>query len=234
MASGIGGFAGSSGSRRKSRPYRKHRPLPALIVLCVLTLGAVVVWVNVAVDKNNVADEIRCTPEPTPPEGVELTPLPRDALDEVTPTPPGKIQVTVLNAGGRRGQATATTRSLTEFGFTNTGKPANDPAYPDGEADCHGQIRFGQNGKAAARTVSLLDPCLQLVRDNRADAGVDLVIGTEFGQVRPQRAALDILQRLRTLAGERAGDTAGGEQAATGARPPIDPELMRKARTASC
>jgi len=55
--------------------------------------------------------------------------------------------------------------------------------YTSQNMQCHGQIRFGEAGTATARTVSLLVPCAELVRDSRPDGIVDLALGTAFTAV---------------------------------------------------
>ena len=172
---------------RGARPYRKHKPLPALIVIGVLALGAIIVWINAAVGKGDVDEAVKCDPAASPPPGVTFSTLPHNALDDRAPVPPDKVAVKVLNASSTRGQGGITTTALKELGFTGAGEPANDPAYEGRVAKCRGQIRFGENGVTAARTLSLVVPCAELVQDNRKDASVDLVTGTLFGDIQPAR-----------------------------------------------
>ena len=234
MASGNGGFGLlRRGGSRGSRPYRKHRPLPALALVTTLCVIAAVVWVNVAIDKSSVNDEIRCAPQAAPPVGVTFTPLPHGALRGIAPRPPAEVSVQVLNASSKLGQAGRTTGTLRELGFTQLGKPANDQAYATQEADCHGQIRFGPNGKAAARTISLLEPCLELIKTNRKDAGVDLVIGSDFRDIEPGGKARKVLHKLKSWAAQH-DPSAGGEQAAAPQGPQLDPKTLRAIRDAQC
>ncbi|HVV10064.1 envelope integrity protein Cei [Amycolatopsis sp.] len=226
MASGIG-----FGNRRK-RGYRKRRPLPALIVIAVLGLVAMAVWVRAISSRSDIDELLRCDPAPTPAQGMTYTSLSHSALDDTAPIPPEKIAVKVLNASQARGQASITTESLRELGFTQIGAPENDPAYPNGvEAKCHGQIRFGDNGVSAARTLSLVLPCVELVKDTRADASVDVSIGSGFGDVRPTQQARDVLQQLQAWSAQHPGD--GNEQSA-GSSAVIDPALLSAARNAAC
>ncbi|WP_199431744.1 envelope integrity protein Cei [Qaidamihabitans albus] len=227
MASGTG--FGSRGGK----PYRRHKPLPALIVIAVLGLAAVFVWVNAITSKEDIDAAIRCEPAATPPPGVTYTSLPHDALDGTTPIPPDKVALRVLNANGARGKASITTESLRELGFTRIAAPANDPAYPKLAAACHGQIRFGENGRAAARTVSLIDPCFELIRDNRKDATVDLSIGEQFGDVRPTAEGMQILQRLKTWSAENQ-HVGNNEQSAGPPGPELDPAKLAAARQGYC
>lgn len=232
MVSGIGGISGAGRGGRKSRPYRKHRPLPALIVIGLLGAISVFVWLNVIVNREGLNEAVRCEPEAAPPQGVTYTSLGHDGLDGVTPVPPDKVAVQVLNASEARNGAALTTAALRELGFTETAEPANDPAYEEVQANCRGQIRFGENGRAAARTLSLVEPCAELIRDNRKDATVDFSIGTLFNGVRPRKEGLQILDQLSKWSASQA-DQGGGEQAATPASQ-IDPTLITAARDAHC
>ncbi|WP_019815534.1 envelope integrity protein Cei [Saccharomonospora saliphila] len=230
MASGTAGPRGSGGApgttdRTRSRPYRRRKPLPAVALIALLSVAAVVVWVNAVGSTEDLTEAISCEPAPRPPEDTTYTRVPYDALDETSPVPPGRVAVRVLNANGTRGQASITTEALRQLGFERVAEPANDPAFPAGEADCHGQIRFGANGERAARTVQLIDPCLELVRDGRKDASVDLAIGTDFNGVSPSDDAVAILDRLKTWAERTAGE-GGGEQAAGDDGPVIDQDLL--------
>lgn len=229
MVSGIGGIGGGS---RKSRPYRKHRPLPALIVIGMLGAVAVFVWLNVMVSREGLNEAVRCTPEAVPPAGVTYVSFGHDGLDGTAPVPPGKVAVQVLNANGARDGAALATAALRDVGFTETVEPANDPAYEKSEASCHGQIRFGENGTAAARTLSLVVPCAELIKDNRQDATVDLSIGTRFNGLHPRKEALQILDQLSRWSADQA-DAGGGEQAVAPS-PKVDPALMTAARDAHC
>jgi hypothetical protein len=218
---------------RGARPYRRHKPLPALIVIGVLALGAIIVWINAAVGKGDVDEAVRCDPPASPPPGVTFSTLPHNALDDRAPVPPDKVPVTVLNASSTRGQGSITTTALRELGFTNTGAPANDPAYENREAKCRGQIRFGQNGITAARTLALVVPCAELVQDNRKDTSVDLVTGTNFGDIRPRAEARQILTQLAEWSKAHQGG-GGNEQSAGAQAPVIDQTLLASARDVQC
>ncbi len=218
---------------REAKPYRKRKPLPALIVIGVLALGAVIVWVNVVASRADVEAAVRCDPPPSPQPGVTYTPLSHTALDDRAPIPPDKVAVKVLNASKTRGKGGIVTSSLKELGFDNAAEPGNDPAYETAEAKCHGQIRFGENGMAAARTLSLVVPCAELVKDNRKDATVELTTGTNFGDIRPKAEARKILDQLSQWSKLHQGD-GGGEQAAGGTPPVIDQGLLKAARETPC
>ncbi len=218
---------------RGTRPYRKHKPLPALIVIGVLALGAIIVWINAAVGKGDVDEAVKCDPAASPPPGVTFSSLPHTALDARAPVPPDKVAVRVLNASSTRGQGGIATTALKELGFTGAGEPANDPAYEGREAKCRGQIRFGENGSAAARTLSLVVPCAELVQDNRKDASVDLVTGTLFGDIRPREEARQVLTQLADWSKAHQGG-GSNEQSAAGQAPVIDQTLLASARDVAC
>jgi hypothetical protein len=232
---GAGKVASGFGHARSgSRPYRRHRPIPALVVIAALGLGAVFVWVQALEGTVDIDEKVRCDPAPTPPEGVTFTSVGHDALDDITPIPPDKVPVTVLNASDARGQAAITSEALRQLGFSQVDKPDNDPAYEGATANCRGQLRYGENGEAAARTLSLVDPCMELIRDTRKDSSVDLAIGTGFGDVAPRRAAREILDQLSAWS-QREGDDAGSELANNDDAPPrIDADLLSEARSAHC
>ena len=218
---------------RKARPYRKHKPLPALIVIGVLALGAIVVWVNAAIG-TDVDEAVHCDPPPSPPPGVTFTTLPHTALDDLAPVPADKVAVNVLNATSVRGQGGIATTSLRELGFTNAAEPSNDPAYEGHEPKCRGQIRFGENGRGAARTLSLVMPCAELVQDNRKDASVDLVTGKLFNDIRPRAEARQVLTQLADWSKAHASGGGGGEQSAGAPAPKIDQTLLASARDVPC
>lgn len=225
VASGIG-----FGNRRK-RGYRRRRPLPALIVIAVLGLVAMVVWVRAITTKADIDTALHCDPPPAPAEGLTYTALTHTALDDIAPIPPAKIAVQVLNASQARGQASITTESLRALGFTQIAPPDNDKAYPTQEAKCRGQLRFGDNGRSAARTLSLVVPCVELIKDTRADASVDLSIGAAFGDLQPTTQARQILQQLQTWAAQHPD---GGNEQSAGTGPVLDPALLSAARNVSC
>ncbi|WP_410575027.1 envelope integrity protein Cei [Amycolatopsis sp. cmx-4-61] len=218
---------------RAARPYRKHKPLPALIVIGVLAVGAIVVWVNAAIGKGDIDDAVKCDPPASPPPGVTFSSLPHNALDDRTPIPPDKVAYRVLNASGSRGQGGITTTALRELGFIGAAEPANDPAYENREAKCRGQIRFGENGVTAARTLSLVVPCAELVQDNRKDASVDVVTGTLFGDLRPRAEARQIITQLADWSKTHQGG-GGNEQSAGAKAPVVDQTLLASARDVAC
>lgn len=218
---------------RGARPYRKRKPLPALIVIGVMALGAVIVWVNVVASRSDIDARVRCDPPPVPQEGVTYTPMAHNGLDDRAPVPPDKVAVQVLNGSQVRGQGGIVTSTLKELGFAQIVEPDVDPAYEKAEAKCRGQIRFGENGAAAARTLSLVVPCAELVKDNRKDASVTFTTGTLLGDIRPKAEARQVLDQLAKWSKAQQG-SGGGEQSAGGGAPVIDQALLKAARETPC
>jgi hypothetical protein len=141
--------------------------------------------------------------------------------------PPANVRATVLNAGGQRGQANLVAAQLGDLGFAEARQPDNDPLYPNGDLNCHGQLRFGQSGEGAAATLQLVLPCLELVRDERGDDSVDVAVGTKFSDVNPGRSVRDALEQLGAPG---SGEPRDGQQAAA---PQVDPHVLAGAREAA-
>ena len=213
------------------RPYQRRRRTPVIVVVSVLAVLAIATWSVVFVNAGGAASASSC-PVPNPPAGEVLS---SDALEAVPPAPPGTVQVQVLNAGGQRGQASLVAAQLGDLGFSVKGT-GNDPLFPDEDMECYGQLRFGAAGEAAASSLTLVMPCLELVRDGRPDAGVDVSVGTGFGDFNPGRAARDALDQLTEPGGGTDGAANADPNAAAAAPTPttVDPELVEEARSASC
>lgn len=206
-------------------PYRRRRRGPVLAVVSVLAVAAVAVWTAVLVGSSGPSGPQSC---PTPAGGTAPgLSLESNALDAVPPAPPASIPVRVLNAGGQRGQANLVAAQLGDLGFGTAGPPDNDPFFPDGDMECAGQVRFGPAGEPAASTLSLVLPCAELVRDERADATVDVSVGTGFSDVNPPRPVRDVLETL-------GGPSPAGDGESDAPAPP-DPEVLAEARdTTNC
>ncbi len=207
--------------------------MPAVLLAVVLSTAAGLVWASV-LQPDSSAGGCQVAAEAA---GTAVSPgqrLGADGLDGVPPAPPGQVQVQVLNANGMRGGAAIAGGRLSELGFAPTGTPANDPLHPAFDLPCHGEIRFGVAGQAAARTLSLVVPCAELVRDVRPDSTVDLALGTKFSSLRPNDAARAAVRGLDQL-GQSAptGPTRGG-QAAQLTAPVVNQDLFRQARQVTC
>jgi len=213
------------------RPYYRRRARPFVTLVTTLALIAAATWSVVFTTASGASGVPEC---PAPPSG-ELPGevLSPDALDEVSPAPPAATRVRVLNAGGQRGQANLVAAQLGDLGFAEAGEPANDALFPEGDMECAGQLRFGTAGEAGAATLALVLPGMELVRDGRSDDSVDVVLGTGFTNVRPQRVVRDLLDQLSgggTDGSENAAPEAGGAAPA----PVVDPELLAQARERRC
>jgi hypothetical protein len=214
---------------RAGRAYQRRTARPVTVLVGVLVVIVAVTW-SVVLSKASTGPTGSVCPRPAAAPagqpGMGET-RPPNALDDVAPAPPNAVRIRVLNGGGQRGQATLVASQLGELGFTEAADPTNDPFYPDGNLTCRGNLRFGPNGAAAARTVSLVLPCVTLVSDNRADDSVDVAIGSSFGDVNPTKAARDALDQL----GGPSGQTGTGDAAAA---PTADPDLLVRAREVPC
>jgi hypothetical protein len=205
----------------ETRPYQRRSLRPAGVLVAVLASVVALTWVVVLGTSSDGTGGSVCPPSPTLLAGPVQ---PATALDQTPPAPLQLVRIRVLNGGGQRGQANLVASQLGELGFTEAADPTNDPLYPQGELSCRGNIRYGAAGAASARTVSLVLPCLPLVRDGRTDETVDVAVGTLFGDVHPAKAAKDVLDQL----------SGPGGQTTEGGSPSIDHDLLTKAREVRC
>ncbi|HEX7306130.1 envelope integrity protein Cei [Lentzea sp.] len=229
-------------------PYKRRRPVPALVLFAVLLVSSVFVWVKVLGSAGDVDAAIRCnapggvtasvtagadpaapSTAPPPPLG---TVLEHDALDRTTPVPVGEVNFKVVNASTQRNHAKTVATQLTELGLKQAADPGNDPIYPAGDMTCRGQLRFGAPGAQAARTLSLLEPCLELVRDDRQDATVDVAVGKKFDEVKPNGNARKVLDQLTEWAAQQPEQQGGQVAAAT--PPTLNPDNLAGARDVTC
>ncbi|MET9632878.1 envelope integrity protein Cei [Lentzea sp. NPDC006480] len=227
-------------------PYKRRRPVPALVLFALLLVSSVFVWVKVLGGASDVDAAIKCnapghvtgattaTPDgtPTAPPPPLGTVLEHDALDRTSPLPVGEVNFKVVNASTQRNHAKTIATQLTELGLKQAADPGNDPIYPAGDMGCRGQIRFGAPGSSAARTLSLLEPCLELVRDDRQDATVDVALGKKFDEVKPNSDARKVLEQLKEWADQQP-DQQGGQVAAA-APPTLNPDNLSGARDVTC
>lgn len=239
---GEGTAMGGISARRGERPYQRRRRGPVLVVVAVLAIAAATTWTVVFNNVGGPAGREACpAPTASPPPGSpppgEV--LPSDALDGVAPVPPAAVTMRVFNAGGQRGQANLVAAQLADNGFPKP-EAANDPFFPTGDMECTGQLRFGPAGQAAASTVALVLPCIELVRDGRTGETVDVAVGTAFGDVNPGRAVQEALDQLAGPSGGTDGsgnaDPAADPDAPVAAAPvpTVDPAVLEEARKASC
>lgn len=217
-------------------PYRRRRRTPWVVVVTMLAAAAVLTWTVVLTETGGPSTAAACPP-PTagtlPGQVLDV-----DALDGVAPVPPSAVQVRVFNASGQRGQANLVAAQLFDLGFPEAAPPDNDPLHPNGEMECVGQLRFGPAGQGAARTLTLVLPCVELVRDDdRGDGIVDISVGTGFRDVNPSRAVRNALEQIGS-GGATGGGTDGSanaDPAASGtAAPGVDPTVLETARDRAC
>lgn len=220
--------------RVRTNGYRRRRPWPAAIILLSLLVAATTVWVSVINRDTNPNAVASCPASGTPSSAAtQQTPLPYTALHAVTPAPPQDVSIRVLNAGGQRSLASQVALTAQLFGFTLAAPAANDPLFPQGNLPCVGEIVFGPNGVAAARTLSLVAPCTQLVRDDRQTSTVDLVLGQHFASLSADNAARTVLNQLTQWA-SRHPLPSGGLQAYPELAPQISPALLDRAHSTVC
>jgi hypothetical protein len=143
------------------------------------------------------------------------------SLAEVRPANPATVLLRVYNASEVRGQAKAVSDELRAAGFESMLDSANDPLYPAADLRCVAQIRFGQAGAAAARTVLLVAPCAQLVVDSRVDDSVDLALGGRYIYDPVSEQVRNELKAIRDAATPPA--VIEGQTAAAKPLPPIPP-----------
>jgi LytR cell envelope-related transcriptional attenuator len=215
-------------------PYRRRRRTPWVVVVTLLAVAAVATWSVVLSDASGPSTAAACPPPTTGSlPGAVVDPA---ALDQAAPVPPSSTRVHVLNAGGQRGQANLVAAQLADLGFPEAAPPENDPLHPEGKMECVGQLRFGPAGQGAARTLTLVLPCVELVRDDRTDDVVDLSVGTGFRDVNPPRAVRNALDQIGTASGSDGSANADpADPAASNAAPPgVDPTVLETARNAAC
>jgi hypothetical protein len=203
-------------------------------MLVLLATAGVTVWAHVLHQAGNSTVQSSCPVSAAAPAGLPaITPLPYTALDAVAPIPAAQVHVRALNSSSQVGLAGRIALELQQYGFPQAGTPGDDPRYPHGDMRCFGQIRFGPNGAAAARTLSLVVPCAQLVRDNRQDTSVDLALGKYFTDLAPSADALKVLSQLATWSRTHPS-TGGGLQSQAAQAPAVAARLLAGAHTFGC
>ncbi|MGD1173717.1 envelope integrity protein Cei [Mycobacterium seoulense] len=204
---------------KHGRPFRRRNPRPAIVVVIFLIVATAVVWTIALTRPAKVHEVAVCNP---PPQAAGSAPaqlgeqVSRSAMIDVTPAKLADTKVRVLNASGRGGQAGDVAGAMKDLGFAQP-TAANDPLYAGARLTCQGQIRFGTAGQATAAAVWLVAPCMELFNDNRADASVDLALGTDFTALAHNDDIDAVLATLRP-----------------GATEPADPALLTKIHAASC
>jgi hypothetical protein len=210
----------------RTSAYQRRTARPVTVLVSVLAAVAVVTWSVVLLNTSDAPNGSVCPPPAQSSLAAGITTVGKDSLEQTPPAAPGTVRIRVLNGGGQRGQANLVATQLGELGFTEAAEPTNDPIYPDNNLTCRGNIRFGAGGSAAARTVSLVLPCVPLVRDSRADDSVDVALGNTFGEVNPGKPARDALDQLSGPSGTPDDDAQP--------TPAVDQDLLTKATNVPC
>lgn len=155
-----------------------RRPIPPLIFLLVLALGALGVWWNVLRQDNErqASQAATCT----------------SAAEAVPSLDPATLSIRVLNDTDRAGAAGIVAAQLRERGFV-VDEVGNDAS--DREVTGVGEFRYGPRGAEAARFVRLLLPGAGDLLDTRATSQIDLVIGPEL-EITENRAALATVEEV--------------------------------------
>jgi len=170
-----------------------------MVVGALIVLGAIIGAVGVAISDPQTSTVSCVMSDEAQARGLQQ----QDArsLDDTEPALLTDVPVHVLNANGQTGQAGQVAAELGELGFATDGTSSagNDSLYPNQDLTCHGQIRYGEEGKASAAALRLAAPCMQLVTDGRPGSDVDLALGSYF-----QELSTDSQETLRELANGQA------------------------------
>jgi hypothetical protein len=204
---------------KHGRPFRRRNSRPAIVVVILLTVATGVIWTIALTRPAKVHEAAACNPPPQTAGSIAAKvgePVSRSEMTDVAPAKLSDTKVRVLNASGRGGQAGDVSGALRDLGFAQP-TAANDPVYAGAHLNCQGQIRFGTAGQATAAAVWLVAPCTELFHDSRADASVDLALGTDFSALAHNETIDAVLASLRP-----------------GAAEPADPALLSKIHASSC
>jgi hypothetical protein len=197
--------------------YRRRHLLPMGLLVLVLAVASILTWI--VVFANSTATSITSCNAPASGAGAVQS---HSALDKTQAAAPADTAVRVLNGAGQRGSAQLAAVELGELGMPEAGEPDNDPLYPAQDLSCVGQIRYGPAGASAARTLSLVVPCAELVDDGRQGASVDLALGSDFRDITPSQGVNDALKALTR------GSSSGG------AVPGTDAGALSQLRDVDC
>ena len=184
---------------RRGRPFRRRNYRPGIIAGVALFVATAIIWGIALTRPSGDRQAVACNPPPGRSDPSQPTlgePVSRTNMTPVAPAKLADTKIRVLNASGQGGQAANVAGALHDLGF---GQPsaANDPVYANTKLVCHGQIRFGKAGQAAAASVWLVAPCVELYQDQRPDDTADLVLGTEFNTLSHSDSIDAMLASLR-------------------------------------
>ena len=181
----------------KGRPFHRRNLRSGLVVITIFAIAAVVGWVFVFTGDKAESYPTDCNIA----DSSKLTPVSDTDMLSVGPAPLSTFSVRVLNAAAERGSAQSVSDDLTSLGY-RPAQPAygDDTIYTDRDLHCVAQIRFGQDGQAAAAAAWLIAPCAQLVNDGRKGSDVDLALGEFYTTTQPSQDAQAAIEALRVAA----------------------------------
>ena len=162
MSERAGGGRADEGADRRRGPGRR-----STVTLLVLLLGLFFAFWYALSYYRASENHRAAAPAPTCSAGPVVT--------------PGTTRVNVYNATERAGLAARTASALAKQGFVR-GEVTNDPLGKTVTGSA--EVRHGAKGLAQARLVAARVKGARLVRDDRTDDSVDLVLGTGFTTVR--------------------------------------------------
>jgi hypothetical protein len=160
----------------KVRPRSRRLPIAPLVFLLVLAIAALGVWWKVFGDDAERKERAEAACE----DAEEAPP----ALD------PATISLRVLNATETAGLAQQVAAQLQSFGF-RVDEILNDDTGR--EVTGAGELRYGRRGTEVARYVAVYVPGAGDWIDTRATEQVDVVLGPEFGGLRPAEEVTTLL-----------------------------------------
>jgi hypothetical protein len=153
-------------SRPPVRARSGRRPIPPLIFLLVLAVGALLVWWNVLHkdEGQSASSAAACSSAAKPPPSMD----------------PKTIHLRVLNATDQSGLAQQVASTLHDRGFV-VDEVGNDSSGR--KVSGVGEIRHGPRGAETASYVALYLRGATQYQDTRATAQVDVVIGPSYDNV---------------------------------------------------
>ena len=161
-----------SGSSR-ARRARRRRALITLAVVALMLFFAFWYAYSYYRDSNNpkAAPTTTCT-----------TTAAAKPTGKATARTPAQVTVNVYNATERNGLAAKTATEIRKRGY-KVSTVSNDPLQRT--VTIPAEVRYGTSGTASAKLVLTLVKGAKAVRDSRADASVDLVLGEKFTALTP-------------------------------------------------
>jgi hypothetical protein len=161
-----------SGSSR-ARRARRRRALITLAVVALMLFFAFWYAYSYYRDSNNLkaAPTTTCT-----------TTAAAKPTGKATARTPAQVTVNIYNATERNGLAAKTATEIRKRGY-KVSTVSNDPLQRT--VTIPAEVRYGTSGTASAKLVLTLVKGAKAVRDSRADASVDLVLGEKFTALTP-------------------------------------------------